>query len=330
MAATRRISTMALAMALVLMTLSGETLGELRVGFYRGKCRNNSVEKIVFDTVKDHFSRDPTLVAALVRMQFHDCWIRGCDASILLEGPNTEKSAGVNVGIRGYALIDAVKAALERACPGVVSCADIIVIATRVTVFLARGKWYDVETGRRDGTVSIGNEANSQLPGPNIPVPLAIQQFAAKGIGKEDFVLLLGGHTVGIAHCFFFQDRLYNFNNQPGRTDPRMSPELARKLKQTCPRGGDGSQFAFLDQSNSASVFTVGNGYFVAIRMLKGVLQIDQDLALDPATAPIVAKYSMNRDLFNDKFGDAMVKLGSIGVLTGNQGQIRRSCRSLN
>ncbi|KAL8137529.1 hypothetical protein V2J09_003530 [Rumex salicifolius] len=296
MAATRRTSTMALAMALVLMTLSGESLAELKVGFYKGKCGNNNVERIVYDTVKNQFSRDPSLVAALVRMQFHDCFVRGCDASILLEGPNTEKSAGVNGGIRGYGVIDAVKGALERACPGVVSCAD----------------------------------ANAEIPGPNIPVPVAIQQFASKGIGKEDFVLLLGGHTIGVTRCFFFQNRLYNFNNVPGRTDPRMSPDLARKLKQTCPRGGDGSNFAFLDQSHPASVFTMGNGFFVAIRMLKGVLQIDQDLALDPATAGLVAKYAMNNDLFNVKFGEAMVKLGRVGVLTGNQGQIRRSCRSLN
>lgn len=109
-----------------------------------------------------------------------------------------------------------------------------------------------------------------------------------------------------------------------------MHPALARQLKQTCPRNGDGTNFAFLDQSHTSSVFTVGNGYFVAIRMLKGVLQIDQDLALDPATAPLVAKYSMNNDLFNVKFGEAMVKLGRVGVLTGNQGQIRRSCKFVN
>ena len=61
---------------------------------------------------------------------------KGCDASILLDGSNSEKTDGSNASVRGYELIDACKASLEKKCPGVVSCADIIVIATRVAVFL--------------------------------------------------------------------------------------------------------------------------------------------------------------------------------------------------
>lgn len=62
--------------------------------------------------------------------------VQGCDASILLDGPSSEKKAGANASVRGYELIDEIKAALEKACPGVVSCADIIVAATRDTVVL--------------------------------------------------------------------------------------------------------------------------------------------------------------------------------------------------
>jgi hypothetical protein len=60
--------------------------------------------------------------------------MKGCDASILLDGPNTEKTAPENSGIFGYDFIDDVKTALERVCPGVVSCADIIIAATRDAV----------------------------------------------------------------------------------------------------------------------------------------------------------------------------------------------------
>ena len=56
---------------------------------------------------------------------------QGCDASILLDVPNSEKTAVQNTGIFGYDLIDDIKAELEAECPGVVSCADIIVAATR-------------------------------------------------------------------------------------------------------------------------------------------------------------------------------------------------------
>ena len=64
--------------------------------------------------------------------------IKGCDASILLDGSGTEKTARPNLSVRGYDLIDQAKAALESKCAGIVSCADIIVVATRDAVVLVR------------------------------------------------------------------------------------------------------------------------------------------------------------------------------------------------
>ncbi|KAL8150885.1 hypothetical protein V2J09_020693 [Rumex salicifolius] len=329
MAISRKMSQATLAVALILMSLAGESLAALQVGFYKGKCGKNDVEQIVFNVIKAEFAKDPTLVAALLRLQFHDCFVRGCDASILLDGGNTEKTAGPNGSVRGYEVIDTVKAALENLCPGVVSCSDIITIAARVTVVLAKGTWYNVETGRRDGLVSLASDANSNLPGPATPVSSAVNIFAAKGISKEDFVLLLGAHTVGIAHCSLFQNRLYNFNGNGGK-DPSMHGGLAKKLMGTCPKNGDGSNSVFLDQSSVRSANLMGNGFYFAIKKHKGILQIDQDIALDSSTSPIVDKYAANNSLFNSKFGEAMVKMGRIGALTGSQGQIRKSCRSLN
>lgn len=60
---------------------------------------------------------------------------KGCDASILLDGRNSEKTAPPNLSVRGFDIIDAAKAAVEAQCPGVVSCADIIVMAARDTVY---------------------------------------------------------------------------------------------------------------------------------------------------------------------------------------------------
>ncbi|TYK31019.1 pol protein [Cucumis melo var. makuwa] len=51
--------------------------------------------------------RDRTLVAALLRLHFHDCFVSGCDASLLLDGSNSEKDAPPNLTVRGYDLIDA-------------------------------------------------------------------------------------------------------------------------------------------------------------------------------------------------------------------------------
>lgn len=66
-------------------------------------------------------------------------WLQGCDASLLINstpGNSAEKDAGANLTVRGFDLIDTIKTAVEKICPGKVSCADIIALATRDSVAL--------------------------------------------------------------------------------------------------------------------------------------------------------------------------------------------------
>uniref|UniRef100_A0A803LD05 peroxidase n=1 Tax=Chenopodium quinoa TaxID=63459 RepID=A0A803LD05_CHEQI len=259
------------------------------------------------------FDRNNRIVASLLRLQFHDCFVRGCDASILLDGRDSEKVASGNIGVGPYDLIDACKESVEQICPGVVSCADIIVIATRVAVFLAGGRWYRVEVGRRDGVISRASEAEANLPASSISVPNAIDVFRTRGLNTQDFVLLLGGgHTVGRIHCSFVMERLYNFQGSRG-SDPTMNPTTFSSLSRTCPRSGS-NNFVFADQTRG-SEFKVDKAFYQAIRQGKGVLPIDQEIARHPRTASIVRRLSMTGD-FTFEFPRAMVKLGRIGVLT--------------
>ena len=69
-----------------------------RVGFYSTTCPQ--AESIVSSTVQSHFNSDHTVAAGLLRMHFHDCFMRGCDASVLIDGPNTQKKAEANLGLR--------------------------------------------------------------------------------------------------------------------------------------------------------------------------------------------------------------------------------------
>ncbi|KAE8645800.1 hypothetical protein Csa_017313 [Cucumis sativus] len=67
-----------------------------RLGFYRATCPQ--VEFIVRSTVRSHFQLDPSIAPGLLRMHSHDCFVRGCDASVLLAGPNSERTAVPNRG----------------------------------------------------------------------------------------------------------------------------------------------------------------------------------------------------------------------------------------
>ena len=63
--------------------------------------------------------------------------MQGCDGSVLLNSINNnqaEKAAIPNLSLRGFNIIDDVKSSLEKICPGVVSCADILTLVARDAV----------------------------------------------------------------------------------------------------------------------------------------------------------------------------------------------------
>lgn len=63
--------------------------------------------------------------------------IQGCDGSVLLDGTDGEKFALPNLNsARGFKVVDTIKSAVESACSGIVSCADILAIAARDSVLL--------------------------------------------------------------------------------------------------------------------------------------------------------------------------------------------------
>lgn len=62
---------------------------------------------------------------------------QGCDGSVLLnstKNSQSEKAAVPNLSLQGFHVIDAVKSAVEEACPGVVSCADTLALVARDSV----------------------------------------------------------------------------------------------------------------------------------------------------------------------------------------------------
>nr|CAD1841107.1 unnamed protein product [Ananas comosus var. bracteatus] len=221
----------------------------LRVGFYKDSCPE--VETIVRETVISYFKKDPTITASVLRLHFHDCFVRGCDGSVLINSTKTnlaEKEAKPNHTLRGFYVIDSAKAAVENKCPEIVSCADIAALAARDAVSLVRnssGQEWEVGEGRqlvrggdggRDGVVSTKSEALKNLPSPLEGIAELKKLFGSKGLTMKDLVVLSGGHAIGRSHCDAFSNRLYNFTGK-GDMDPSLDPSYAAQLKKSASQG---------------------------------------------------------------------------------------------
>ncbi|KAK1260509.1 putative Peroxidase 48 [Acorus gramineus] len=110
----------------------------LEYDYYRHTCPD--AESTVRSAVTRILLERPTVGPALLRLLFHDCFIHGCDASLLLEavdGAPSERDAIPNLSLRGFDALDAIKSSLERICPAVVSCSDILVLAARDAVLVS-------------------------------------------------------------------------------------------------------------------------------------------------------------------------------------------------
>ncbi|ESQ41488.1 hypothetical protein EUTSA_v10014085mg [Eutrema salsugineum] len=298
----------------------------LKVGFYDNTCPK--AELIVMKSVSDVMKKDPTIGAPLLRMFFHDCFVRGCEGSVLLELKNKkdEKNAAPNLSIRGFEVIDNIKASLEKECPGVVSCSDVLALVARDAVVAMNGRSWGVETGRRDGRVTNINEANSNLPSPFDNITSLITQFHSKGLDKKDLAVLSGGHTVGIGHCPLIANRLYNFTGK-GDSDPNLDSEYAARLKQKC-KPTDTTTALEMDPG---SFKTFDDSFFKLVSKRRGFFQSDAALLDNQETKSYVLKQTKNHgSTFFEDFGVSMVKMGRIGVLTGRVGEIRKKCTMVN
>lgn len=72
------------------------------------------------------------------------------------------------------------------------------------------------------------------------------------------------------------------------------------------------------------------NQFYKQILLRRGILKIDQELALDNSTARIVSGFASNGIGFRQSFAKAMIKLGNLEVLVGKAGEIRKNCRAFN
>ncbi|OIT22649.1 PREDICTED: peroxidase 15-like [Nicotiana attenuata] len=305
---------------------------QLSANFYATTCPN--VSSIVQNVIQQALQSDARIGASLIRLHFHDCFVNGCDASLLLDNNATanivsEKDAAPNANsARGFDVVDNIKSAVESSCPGVVSCADILALAAEASVSLAGGPSWNVSLGRRDSRTANQGGANTSIPSPVEGLSNITAKFSAVGLNVTDLVALSGAHTFGRAQCRVFSARLNNFNGT-GNPDPTLNTTYLANLRQICPQNGNATTLANLDPTTSDSF---DNNYFANLQNNQGLLQSDQELfsTAGAATVSIVNTFSSSQNTFFQSFVQSMINMGNISPLTGTNGEIRSDCKRVN
>ncbi|KAI5434918.1 peroxidase 4 [Lathyrus oleraceus] len=310
---------------LLMFFLIGNSSAQLSENFYAKKCPNvfNVVKSIVHSVV----ANEPRMGGSLLRLFFHDCFVNGCDGSVLLDDTSSmkgEKTAPPNKdSLRGFEVIDAIKSKVEAACPGVVSCADIVAITARDSVVNLGGPYWKVKLGRRDSkTASFNDASNGAIPPPFSTLANLINRFKAQGLSTKDMVALSGAHTIGKARCVVYRDHIYN--------DTDIDSLFAKSRQRNCPRKSGSikdNNVAFLDYKTPNHF---DNVYYNNLINKKGLLHSDQVLFNGGSTDLLVKTYSNNPKAFESDFVTAIIKMGNIKPLTGSKGEIRKQCRRAN
>ncbi|KAK1299394.1 Peroxidase 52 [Acorus calamus] len=270
-------------------------------------------------------NKERRMGASILRLFFHDCFVNGCDGSILLDDTSSftgEKNAFPNRNsARGFEVIDAIKTNVEKACNGTVSCADILAIAARDGVFLLGGPTWTVQLGRRDARTASQSAANNQIPSPASSLSALISSFSNKGLNARDLTALSGAHTIGQSQCTNFRAHIYN--------DTNINAAFASSKKANCPAasGSGDSNLAPLDAQTPGRF---DNGYYKNLVGQRGLLHSDQELFNGGSQDALVRTYSQNGARFASDFAAAMIRMGAISPLTGSSGEIRKNCRKLN
>jgi len=307
----------------------GSAAAQLELGFYSKSCPK--AEKIVQDFVQQHIHNAPSLAAALIRMHFHDCFVRGCDGSVLVNSTSNnqaEKAATPNLTLRGFDFIDRVKSLLEAECPGIVSCADTLALVARDSIVATGGPFWKVPTGRRDGTISNSSEALADIPAPTSNFTTLQTLFAKNGLDLTDLVLLSGAHTIGVAHCPSFSNRLYNFTGV-GDEDPALDSEYAANLKaRKCKTPTDNTTHVEMDPGSRK---TFDLSYYSHLLKRRGLFQSDAALTTNPTTKSFITQLLQGPlQNFFAQFATSMEKMGRVNVKTGSTGEIRKQCAVVN
>ncbi|KAM0830618.1 hypothetical protein ACQ4PT_066109 [Festuca glaucescens] len=266
---TATVSKIVVLMAVMAAALSSVSIASgLQYNFYNSSCPK--AEDTVRGIIQGMISNDRTMVAAFVRLFFHDCFIR-----TRARATRTRRSK------QSLCAVNKIKAALESICPGVVSCADVLAFVARDSTTASGGFTFGMPSGRRDGLVSVFGEVFQHMPSPSSQLEDLLKIFDAKGLDTVDLVALSDPHSFGPTTCSFVKPRLYP-------ADPTMNATFTTALRSVCPQQGGGS---ILVNNNRVSPDPnkLSNAFYQNVASRQVLFTSDQTLTSRNDTAAMVA-----------------------------------------
>ncbi|GMP73155.1 hypothetical protein CsSME_00030989 [Camellia sinensis var. sinensis] len=278
----------------------------LVMNFYKDSCPQ--AEDIIKEQVKLLYKRHKNTAFSWLRNIFHDCAVQSCDASLLLDSTRrslSEKETDRSFGLRNFRYLDTIKEAVERECPGVVSCADILVLSGRDGIVSLGGPYIPLKTGRRDGRKSRAEVLEQYLPDHNESMSVVLERFGSIGIDTPGVVALL-------------------------EVDPVLNPDHVEHMLHKCPDSIPDPKAVQYVRNDRGTPMVLDNNYYRNILDNKGLLIVDHQLATDKRTKPYVKKMAKSQDYFFKEFGRAITILSENNPLTGTQGEIRLQCNVAN
>jgi peroxidase len=131
-----------------------------------------------------------------------------------------------------------------------------------------------------------------------------------------------GAHTIGRARCATIEARLYP------TPEADINKSFLKTLEKNCPRNGNVS---VLNNFDVTTPDLFDNAYYKNLQQGKGLLHSDQALfSTKGSNVATVNQFASASGNFFTAFANAMIKLDDISPLTGNQGQIRVNCHTVN
>ncbi|KAL3517981.1 hypothetical protein ACH5RR_020570 [Cinchona calisaya] len=262
---------------LLLLNISS---AQLSSNFYVTTCPKalSTIRNVVSNAV----AKEHRMGASLLRLHFYDCFVNANS-------------------LRGFDVIDNVKSRLQKICPGVVSCSDVVAVAARDSVVALGGPTWAVQLGRRDSPTASLDDAgnNANIPSPAMDLSDILTVFANKSFTAKEMVGLLRSHTIGQARCLTFRNRVYN--------ETLIDASFATTPKTNCPVTLGDDNLAALDATTPISF---DNGYFKNLVNNKGLLHSDQQLFSGGSTDSHVNTYQTNFVDFLPRFCQCHCQIG--------------------